>query len=72
MVSKKLDSDNFIKDHFIGDVRLPVQCFFLYKVDQEDIPISYSKSNAEYNCRSYQLEAFYKCIHIPCNTSKLI
>jgi hypothetical protein len=71
MADRTIDKSGFIAEHLEQGVVLPVQCYFLHKVEQTDLPMRRWKTSAFFHTDHYLLETFYKPIHYPFDITKI-
>jgi hypothetical protein len=71
MAGRTIDESGFIADHLEPGVVLPVQCYFLYKVEQTALRMQRWKTSALFHTDHYPLETFYKPIHYPFDITKI-
>jgi hypothetical protein len=60
----RLDPEGFLAQHLTPEVRLPVQCYFLKRIQSDMIQPVHFKKNEQFRSDRYVTGAFYKPIHL--------
>lgn len=70
MASNQINHICFISEYLNCEIKLSIQCYYLRKIESEEVQNILYKDSRRFNTSRYQIERFYKIIDIPININK--